>query len=360
MQSTSFWQSVLRWINLFFLFLGFGTWLSPYASLSCCWIFSFLGLIFPILLLVHIILVFIWLWRKHWYFIFSLAWIILSGDFVVNTVGIHSKAIQNTSDHLNVMTFNNANNLIFANRKGLLKEELKKLTDLFTTEDIDIIAFQEFPLSHYKSNRPSVEYIKKNTPLKYSYQQKGSALILFSKWPIKNGRFKSFGNDNNGFIAADINIHNKWIRIYNIHLQSNAVTVMANQVAKEKDFRNKETLSKVANILKKYRRTAMKRLDEVDIINQHIDKSPYPVVLLGDFNDVPQSRVYHLLKQNRNDAFLQSGSGLGFTFGGNIPALKIDYILSSPSITPLDCDIIKVNYSDHYPVKAILELEKVK
>ena len=48
----------------------------------------------------------------------------------------------------------------------------------------------------------------------------------------------------------------------------------------------------------------------------------------------------------------------GTTFAGKIPALKIDYILTDPSIEILDHKIDRALFSDHYPLSALILLPK--
>ncbi|NHX22368.1 endonuclease, partial [Escherichia coli] len=53
---------------------------------------------------------------------------------------------------------------------------------------------------------------------------------------------------------------------------------------------------------------------QVEQIRLAVEKSPYPVVLGGDFNAVPNSYEYYYLSQNMTDSFLEVGKGLGTTF----------------------------------------------
>ena len=98
------------------------------------------------------------------------------------------------------------------------------------------------------------------------------------------------------------------------------------------------------------------RAKQAEILTNHIASSPYPVIVCGDFNDIPVSYTYRTLSQNLNDAFEKRGFGFGTTYSGNIPALKIDYILTAKRIKIFNCTILKVPYSDHYPMVSELGL----
>jgi endonuclease/exonuclease/phosphatase family metal-dependent hydrolase len=81
----------------------------------------------------------------------------------------------------------------------------------------------------------------------------------------------------------------------------------------------------------------------------------------GDFNDTPNSYTYHQIAKNLNDAFQEAGSGIGTTYIGAIPFLRIDYILYSPEFfTPLFFRIIPKKLSDHFPISSALRYQKSK
>ncbi|MGN6246740.1 MAG: endonuclease/exonuclease/phosphatase family protein [Ginsengibacter sp.] len=86
-----------------------------------------------------------------------------------------------------------------------------------------------------------------------------------------------------------------------------------------------------------------------------MEKSPYPVILTGDFNDVPNSNTYFTISKNMQDVFLKKGSFIGRTFRFISPTLRIDYILADKSFKVNQMRIIHVSYSDHYPVEADLQ-----
>jgi len=74
------------------------------------------------------------------------------------------------------------------------------------------------------------------------------------------------------------------------------------------------------------------------------------VVVMGDFNDTPQSYAYRKIKRSLHDAFRRAGNGFGNTYAGELPSFRIDYILFSNSYIPYEFKRIKTNYSDHFPI----------
>ena len=82
----------------------------------------------------------------------------------------------------------------------------------------------------------------------------------------------------------------------------------------------------------------------------HAKSSPYPVIISGDFNDVPQSYVYRMIDKEYKDAFTEGGTGLMQTFISRFIGLRIDFTFTSESVKVLEHKILKTAISDHYPV----------
>jgi endonuclease/exonuclease/phosphatase family metal-dependent hydrolase len=74
------------------------------------------------------------------------------------------------------------------------------------------------------------------------------------------------------------------------------------------------------------------------------------VILCGDFNDQPNSYAYTHLLEGLDDPYLKHGSGLGNTFTGLLPILRIDHIFTDKSIESRQFIRVEKNYCDHYPL----------
>lgn len=84
-----------------------------------------------------------------------------------------------------------------------------------------------------------------------------------------------------------------------------------------------------------------------------------PIILCGDFNDVPTSRVYHRLQDSFDDTWLRAGAGDGFTIPADKPNRRIDYIWisKSTSLFPIRAWVPETKASDHRPVVVELRLD---
>jgi endonuclease/exonuclease/phosphatase family metal-dependent hydrolase len=106
----------------------------------------------------------------------------------------------------------------------------------------------------------------------------------------------------------------------------------------------------------KLKRGIVIRSIQADIIEEVRNNSPYPVLFTGDLNDVPNSYTYFKVRGELRDAFLEKGYGLGRTFRGLSPTLRIDYIFSDSRFSVAQFKREKKNYSDHYMLVADLQL----
>jgi endonuclease/exonuclease/phosphatase family metal-dependent hydrolase len=91
-----------------------------------------------------------------------------------------------------------------------------------------------------------------------------------------------------------------------------------------------------------------------------------PVILVGDFNDVPGSAPYQTLTSLLKDVWLDThswnaGEGTWHGFSGKAQKGRLDWILASPGVQTREVRILRSAYqgrypSDHFPVYATLQV----
>jgi endonuclease/exonuclease/phosphatase family metal-dependent hydrolase len=231
----------------------------------------------------------------------------------------------------------------------------------------DIISFQEF-YSDEKEKFIDVESLKKtfNTAYCHTYytvtlrKTDHWGMATFSKYPIVNvGAINFLTSSNNACMFSDIKIGKDTIRVYNIHFQS--IHFKKEDYAfidslKSENEKPKENVKNSRRILRRLKKAFIKRAVQVDTVASHIAQSPYPVIVSGDFNDSPVSYTYQKISKNLSDAFMQSGFGLGQTYNGKFPSLRIDYILHSTKFNSYNFTTHKKNYSDHFALSCYFKL----
>lgn len=158
-------------------------------------------------------------------------------------------------------------------------------------------------------------------------------------------------------IQADIEIKGKVYRFVDVYLhpfkfERDMVTLNGNSDANEQ---------KLKDIVKRLIPTFKKHQKQVDLIYTVVENSPYPVILGGDFNSVPNSYEYYHLSKNLEDAFMVAGKGSATSFHDYKFPIRIDYIFSSKSIQAVSYAVDRsVRLSDHYPVISEFVLEHKK
>ena len=130
------------------------------------------------------------------------------------------------------------------------------------------------------------------------------------------------------------------IRIYNVHLQSSGVNTEIENLNKESSER----------LLKRVAKTFKRQQSQTELFLSHKEKSPYKMIICGDFNNTPYSYVYRKIKGDLVDAFQEAGNGFGRTFDFKYFPVRIDFILVDKSFKINGFKTYKEKLSDHYPI----------
>ena len=146
------------------------------------------------------------------------------------------------------------------------------------------------------------------------------------------------------------------IRVFNVHLQSMSMDDADIATATESSTGLRQ---KAPNLLRRFRNGAVVRGTQVDTVLARVARSPYPVLLAGDLNDLPYSYTYDQLADHLQNAWATVGLGLGVTYNGRLPWLRIDQQFASPQWQVLGCQVHKeIKWSDHFPVEGLYRLSK--
>ncbi len=354
-------------MNYFFIGAILLSYLSVYISPEKIWLLAFFGLAYPFLLISNILFVIFWIYKKNKLFLFSLIAILLGLNYLKTYVQIPlKKENKETIEAKNIFKVLSYNVRLFDLYDWHESENTSnKIFEFINSKDVDIICFQEFftnndgELSEKAfSKNLNGEY---NSHIHYTIENRNYnyGIATFSKYPIVNRGVINFRNSSNSSIYTDVVIASDTVRIFNNHLQSirfnkNNYTFITNSKALKDDERLKE----IKDISFRLRDAFVKRANQANILSKHIQNSPYPVIVTGDFNDVPVSYTYKKMKQDLNDSFIESGNGIGTTYMGKFPSFRIDFIFHSQELKCIDFDIPNVRLSDHFPVTSEFILER--
>ena len=314
-------NKIILFLNIFFsLFL-----LIIYISIELNPIkygyLSLLSLLYSPILLINIIFVFYWLVIKKIYFLLSMIIVLIGYNHLQKQVQVFGKKINNSKNSIKIISFNTRsfvnNGWENINRKKTKNNLFNKLNN----EKADIICLQEFP-----------DTIDVN--LNYNLYQDLGTIILTNKKIINSHSISLVSNRSNSCIYVDLIIDQDTLRVYNMHLESI-------QINEKDNFIKKIQKIKEGNII---------RIKQIETIKNDLKNSPYPTIICGDMNTSPYSLSYKKMKKNLNDAFVESGYGLGNTFKYIIP-LRIDYIFHQKNINSYNFKTIYTDISDHNMIK---------
>ncbi len=250
--------------------------------------------------------------------------------------------------------------------------ELKtQMIDLINEYQPDIACFQEMVSGDDKKKSINVttDFSKKLKMYQYYYSFDPKldydnyhhfGIVIFSKYPIiDTATIKSGHHDYNSiFQYIDIVANNDTFRVFNIHLQTLRFSNNDKRFIYDPLSSNDDDIKASKNILLKFKRSFIKRHHQVDRIALAIKQSPYPVILCGDFNDVPNSYAYNKIDKELHNSFVEMGSGIGNTFSGITSTLRIDNIFIDKKFQTTQFTRVKKRLSDHYPIISDIRLKK--
>jgi len=190
-------------------------------------------------------------------------------------------------------------------------------------------------------------------------------LAIFSRFPIVQRGTIAFGRlTQNHAMWADLarpataRRPADTIRVFNLHLQS--MSMDEGDIAAATESRT-GLRQKAPNLLRRFRKGAIARGAQIDTVLAHVARSPHPVLLAGDLNDLPYSYPYDQLADRLQNAWATTGFGIGATYNGKLPCLRIDQQFASPQWQVLGCRVHReIKWSDHFPVEGLYQLAAAK
>lgn len=347
--------------------------LNGYLNPTQWWWIAVLGLGIPFLLVLNIAFILFWLiFRSRWVFL-SLAALLLSIGNIKTLIAFNFNSTfqqQKDSSHIRILTWNVS--WFDEQRKNdkLQKSKRKEMLAYIQSENADILCFQEFLESNREKN-PSLysnleDLSKMGYPYSFFSRDYATAWGAYNAGPVIVSRYPLVATYKINYqgpkqlraaeslIGVDIDINGRYVRVYTTHLQS--------ILLQKDDYRNIEIIRNAddsiveasKSILKKLKSGYFFRGQQANIVRRELSKSPFPVIICGDFNDVPNSYTYSTIKGDLQDAYLKKGTGLGRTYKNLAPTLRIDYIFADPRLQVVQVKRAFSPYSDHYPVVADL------
>ena len=337
------------------------------------WFLGLLTLSLPYILITLVIFFVCWLFAKKIWMLISLLAIAFCWRAVENIFPVHfnkSFTIEKDPSTIRIMSWNVEHFDILEYKTH--PEKKIEMFDLIKEYQPDIACFQEMVggdddkainyLGDFKRMLNFSDYY-------YSYEHRFDfdrihhfGIITFSKLPVINKQTVSTPphDYNSTFQYIDVIANNDTIRVFNIHLQSLKFSTNNLEYLDHPNTNSDTAFSESKNIISKLKRGFLKRSVQANNIKNEIDKSPYPVIVCGDFNDVPNSYSYGKIGDGLQNAFVLKGAGFGRTFSSISPTLRIDNIFTDNRFTIHQFTRIPKKLSDHFPIITDLSLNMMK
>jgi endonuclease/exonuclease/phosphatase family metal-dependent hydrolase len=218
------------------------------------------------------------------------------------------------------------------------KIDLQRIADLIRQEQADLVALQEVDKGvrrtqqrDFPSELAALTGMSCVFSNNFSYQGGEYGNAVLSRFPVlgwTNTYYRMLRtNEQRGALQVKVLVANQ------------PLVFMATHV----DFRPDDA----------ERRQNAQQLAEI------LDQYPgLPVMIGGDFNDVPDSRLHQAMKERWQDIWEKIGTGEGFTIPSEQPTKRIDYLWITPKSPwlPRRAWVPKSDASDHLPL--VVEFER--
>jgi endonuclease/exonuclease/phosphatase family metal-dependent hydrolase len=212
------------------------------------------------------------------------------------------------------------------------KLDLERIAQVIRHERADIVALQEVDRGVERtSRRDLVAELAKLTKMSYAFGKNityqggdyGNAILTrFRIIKQDNHHYKMLREgEQRGLLQTVLEADGKRLLLLNTHI----------------DYRPDDS-ERVMNV------------EEIKLIIS--DYKNLPVILCGDFNDVPDSRTHKKVKEAFIDSWEAVGAGDGLTYSSVKPEKRIDYVFikRGTELEPIKAQVIKSDASDHFPL----------
>jgi endonuclease/exonuclease/phosphatase family metal-dependent hydrolase len=327
------------------------------------WFLGLLTLSSLYLLAGLLIFMFFWLFAKRVFMLVSIVTIAIAWKPIGQLIKFKTDSftLAKATNSLRVMSWNIEHFDILEHKTH--PETKEKMLDLINQYNPDIACFQEMVGGVKDSTAinyvPTIAKRLNYTTYFYAYDKRNDfdnkhsfGTIIFSRYPIINKQILT--NDNKNYNAmfqfVDVLKGQDTIRVFNLHLQSLKFSQENLKYIKEAEANTEISLQKSKGIISKLKTGFIKRKAQSERIAAAISESPYPVIVCGDFNDVPNSYAYCTIGRGLKNSFAEKGSGVGRTFSGISPTLRIDNIFVDHKFEVEQYIRIPKKLSDHFPI----------
>ena len=217
------------------------------------------------------------------------------------------------------------------------KLDLARIAKVINDQKPDLVGLQEVDRGVERTQRiDEIAELAKLTKMDYAfafnlkYQGGQYGVAILSRYRILATDHRLYKNlreaERRGFIRAEVKVGAEVVNFVTTHLDY--------QYADGRAFETEQLLAGLKDV-------------------------KGPLIVVGDFNDVPSGEAYRLMRDQFGDAWSSSQpTADGFSYPADKPAKRIDYIFprSADQIRTQRAWVVETLASDHVPVVADLEV----
>ena len=298
----------------------------------------------PILIAGNVVFMIYWIIMRRWHWmLFPLITLLCCIPYIGTLYQIGSVDEEGGKEKgLTIASYNVA--MFSRETSGFISQDI--LSEM-KKHNVDIVCFQEY--NDQSGDKKNSDYYKEYFP----YMAVGeSDMVIYSRYPIKNFKNINFEMTNNSAMWAEIDFKGKVYRVYNAHLETTGINRTLHKAAKMTVQGFTVDNNRLLNaIYGNYTVGMIARAGQANMLAMDMRESEVPVIVCGDFNDVPYSYVYNTMLGDKIDGFKECGAGFMYTFRG-AKKVRIDYIFHDEALEGVTYYKKEYSYSDHYPVFA--------
>lgn len=336
---------------------------APYVHPSTTVFFAWFGLAYPFLLALNLASLLYWLFQRRRYALVPLVALIPAFAFssaYLQFGNSNERQAEKPGKKLRILSLNAQ---LFGHNQE--RYDAPVVASAMADKDPDIVCIQEF-LNRGKGDTATLNMFYLRTALPYGYFERLNdgrkygdygMLIMSRRKQVRRGSIRLASNTGNMCIWADLVDGKDTLRVYNVHLQSIRFGREDYRFINEGSKDNEQRVQGSVNILRRLNKAWRLRAAQADSLRTHMEKCPYPLLVCGDFNDVPMSYTYRRIASGLRDAFKEAGSGLERTYQGPFPSFRIDHMLHSGAYQTLSYQSFPDIPSDHKLIQCDVKLQ---
>ena len=318
--------------------------LAPYINPLDFWPIAFFGLTFKFWYLFNFVLLLFWLVLKRKRVLYNIVVLLLGLPFIGRNIQFQRNKPEDFD--FKVLVFNTNVQQVYAGGNTTTE-----INELLKQGEHDVAVFIEW-LDKKGSIDRKLYPFQVFVPIREGKNRLGYGMKIVSKHNILDWERIPYNHfSNNMSVMFDVDIQGNVVRFIGSHLQSNHIASEDYHTMLDMET-DSEYRRHALDIILRLRRAFKLRAEQTRLIKESQDKSPYPVIIMGDLNDTPQSFAYRRLRDGKRDAFVEAGKGWGASYNKPFSLLRIDYILYDKG---LNCTRFEMNekvLSDHKVLEA--------